>query len=607
MKRGTRGVLISPADRVGGFTLVELLVAVALVGLLTVGIAQVFSLTGTTVASGRRLSTLNTAASAIERQLRTDLSAATRDGFLLIRHELIRDPIAATRGVQLWAGDERPRDRRADELVFFARGEYQSAREPLHAARVARANAARIYYGHGLRGTDAAATSPEINDPQPAALPRALGDRPAAPGEPAYANQYAGGWTLLRHVCLLAPPHAGDQTVNPTAVIPTGNPINAATWNDSDAQVALQPAVMSLFRALAAGTTPPSSNALVRGNRRPLLASGLVDIATSDLSEVRAYVNGVPLASPVNPPDAILPREPVGHPSAEPAFVPVPLANQPGPGGQLAREAMQAWMREALPAWSDDLRRMRYEPGPPNFAGAGLSWESPADPERPYRQADQLMLSASNFVPGCSEFIVEWSFAQVEPDAGVVPAALGRVLWHGLERDISVSGQAAFSNAVDYRVHPYGEGPGGPRPRGPTGPDDRAAITYQLNTGGVSERRIAPKLIHGDSLPSNLRVGPLYSYFGYTDPIFDPAPNSGGTVDAARSDFLVDVGPLDPATGRPTYDPLDGDRLIEPGAVEWPWPRLLRITMKLVDPSDPGVEQTFQFVLPLPEPGAGVQ
>ena len=63
---------------------------------------------------------------------------------------------------------------------------------------------------------------------------------------------------------------------------------------------------------------------------------------------------------------------------------------------------------------------------------------------------------------------------------------------------------------------------------------------------------------------------PLYSFFGYVDPTYNPT-----------------VLPFDQSKG-------------DPDTVEWPWPKLLRFTISLVDAADPSVEQTFQFVVDLP-------
>ncbi|MFN0012315.1 MAG: prepilin-type N-terminal cleavage/methylation domain-containing protein [Phycisphaerales bacterium] len=596
--------------RRAGFTLVELLVAVAIVGLLTVGIAQVFSLTGKTVASGRRLSTLNTYATIIERQLRADIAGISREGFMVMRHQLVQDSIDDARGVQLSPGDERPRDRRADELVFFARGDFQTAREPLHPSRVARSDVARIYYGHGLRGTNAATTLPQVDDPPTTAAPSGLGERINSPGQ-TLPNQYAGDWTLLRNVCLLAVPRAGNQPL-PTLAANYAYLLAPNKWNDRDAQVALQPGAVSIFRTVALGSSLPASNTLVRAGRRPMLASGLVDVVTTDLSEVRGFVNGAPPPALLNSAAAITALTQffafTGADATEPAW-----------SGMLARERMQAWMRDALPADSDGLgptgtpQRMRYEPRPPNFSGEGLSWGA-SDVD--FRRADQLMLSASNFVPRCSEFMVEWSFGQVEPGTGI--PGEGRVLWHGLEREVRISGAAAFDNLVDYRVRPYGQGPTGPRalptlPADPLG--ELAGQVYTLNTGAQAQRAISPLLIHSDETGTspppaiNMRLGPLYSYFGYVDPMFDPAPEfalAPTDPQAAKRDFLVDVQPPAP-TAFPTYDPLVGDRLVQPDTVEWAWPKLIRITLRMVDPADSSTEQTYQFVLPLPERGRGIE
>ena len=38
-----------------------------------------------------------------------------------------------------------------------------------------------------------------------------------------------------------------------------------------------------------------------------------------------------------------------------------------------------------------------------------------------------------------------------------------------------------------------------------------------------------------------------------------------------------------------------------PATIPWAWPKLLRITISLVDPTDPLREQTFQFIIEVPE------
>src|SRR5262249_45182035 len=121
-------------------------------------------------------------------------------------------------------------------------------------------------------------------------------------------------------------------------------------------------------------------------------------------------------------------------------------------------DRMQQWMSDAFPTDSRseaarsaandfpldraDLApaaigtRTRYESGATDVlasvttdtAGAPLP-ATLADPQplqlAEYR-ADQLMLGRSILVPHCSEFIVEWSFGNLDPS--------GQVIWHGPDR-----------------------------------------------------------------------------------------------------------------------------------------------------------------------------
>ena len=57
-----------------------------------------------------------------------------------------------------------------DEIWFFSRDDYTSRRAPLHPEMIAKANVARIYYGHGQK------------------MPEDLGGNPDAPD---YTTRYA--------------------------------------------------------------------------------------------------------------------------------------------------------------------------------------------------------------------------------------------------------------------------------------------------------------------------------------------------------------------------------------------------------------------------------
>lgn len=612
---GVTGAARAAARATAGFTLVELLVAVAAVALMTVGIAQVFSLTGRTVASGRRLATLNTYASLLERQLRADVSGMTREGFLVVRNELATGggALAGAPGVQLSPLDTRPRPRRIDELMFFTRGSVQTAREPLHPTRIARSTAARVYYGHGVRfapptdGTQTSYQTPQVDDAPVLGgtlLPSGLGVKPATGVSP---NQFASDWTLLRHVTVLAKPSQSDQgTLGNTSVQPVlgSQPDN---WVDSPVQVALQPAAASIYRTLA-GLVRPNSIAKVRiadAGRTPLFSSGLIDVAATDLAEIRATMLGARVG--------LVTQYPIDVFNQFYFYERNPSRPEPW-SGVTARQRMQEWMTDAMPAASDPLAppiafllpgsgaRMRSEDDAPNYRGPTGGW---ASAEADYRRADQLMLMASNFLPHCTEFIVEWTFGQLDQQRGGgggtgVPATLDRPIWHGLTREVRLNpARPAFDAATDYQVLPYGFDTNKPL----------MTQTVSLNTGGSEARLVFPELIHGQGAVSSNTVvnqGPLYSYFGYVDPIYSPVIDPA-TGQPDPNALLVDVHPPDPNVpgSVATYDPSEGDKLKRPDTVPWMWPTQLRLIIRLADPSEPTVENTYEFTVAVPGGGSG--
>lgn len=529
------------AGRARGFTLIEVLVAMGAVAMLAVGIAQIFSVTGKTVSAGRRLSNLSTYAGVLERQLRADLGSVTRDGFLMIRHDV------ANRGapIGLTAVDPSPRARRVDELSFFASGQYTSQREPTLPGRNAQSTSARIYYGHGLQQdpTSATYTAPvTLSDNNS----RAPGFGVAPTGGATNPNRYAANWILLRHVLLLQSPSNTMPDKNQGTLTVAANEI------DNVVQVGLQPAVPDLFRTRAQAQRLPAAGSIYREAVRPATASGVVDVAATDLARIRAVVLG-------------------GEKTA-----PFAISNEYPPAGQNAFDAMvnmQLWMVDSLPADSDRGYRMRCEATPPNLLGIG--WGNPQD----YQKTDQAMLSASNFLPRCTEFIVEWSFGQVQadPTAGDV----GRVLWYGMERDIDVNGDGT----ADYRVRPYS--------------DNQSPMYFQVATarnGGLFQFGVQKFLINQRML-GNTTLDPLYSFFGYVDPLWTP-PTSGNYFANNVSWLMTDVN----RNGQ--YDLTQGDALLFPDTVPWAWPKMVRITVTLADPNDPKLEQTFQFIFTLPaQPG----
>lgn len=558
-------MIASRINRRRGFTLIEILVAVGAMALIAVGLASIFQTIGRTVSGGRRLNLLNARVALIEHQMRLDFASMTRDGFLAIRNQTTNTAGtgATALNVALNAEGAASRPRRIDEIVFFAKGQFESARDPLHPAYVATANAARIYYGHGLRQFP---TSPEYRQPEPTNV-NVNATRLGFNG----ANRFAGDWTLLRHVTLLSTVETARQPLVPALGLdPVNNPAHRLRMTDKYGQIALQPAALNIFRHLLGiypspqpgSPTPITQNTQVIRTGYPMFASGIVDIATQSLSDIKLIITTArvdPVA--VNPTswDANQGPDGVGGPLYTP--------------GKPALDRQKLWMDSAFPTQSDQVRggetlkignfqipgvppgqRIRFEAGPTDylsvlnnkntkggsFAGGKL--------EQAYRRADQLMLSSSNFLQGCTEFIVEWSFGDVDSNTN-------QVIWHGLERGIDTNPTLAGFEASAARPYPYDSS----GTFGSTGASTPITNKGYIKLDGSIETagyQVPASLInHADPVPPTAVV--LTSYFGFLDP--------------TRTD------------GAP-----------------WPWPTLIRVTVRMLDPGDASAEQTFQFVFDAP-------
>jgi type II secretory pathway pseudopilin PulG len=615
------------AGVLGGFTIVEMIMVVAIMAILTIGIASVFRVTGDTVKAGKRVSNLNAYAAMVETQIREDFRHLTRDGFMVMRHRTAggTPPSFADTNIGLAANDPSPRRRRVDEVVYFVAGDFTTARDPIYPTRQAKSTQARIYLGHGLRKDPASNGYLDrltLDDPNNTTSTPKFGQ----PGP----NRYASDWTLLRHVALLCPPKSSVSTLLPTGLVEpnpvyTGGDPNTAAGEDLDSrvQIELQPAVSSIFRYLAR-VTPRAShirfgdNYVVRDDgggqpARPQFTSGIVDICATDLSEIRAilldaqpfYSRGFdqPFSFDDDLNDANKPDRASG------SF----FFNDISPtAANSTTRAMQAWMREAFPAASDAGERMRYELRPPNYLG-NLGTNNGAVYDEDYRRVDQGMLTASNFIPGCTEFIVEWSFGKAFP-ANDPQGRGGQIIWHGLERagGVSPSGQTA------YAALPYGDN----RMNGV----DLYRMPYRRNDGSTGywpPKETSPVNLNGINInvvrvfnPLGGSATPEYSYFGYVDPTFRMRSawtdlDGNGVFDSGEA--FVDAnhnGQRDAAdepivgNGDMWFDPTVTGEVPdakEPGMIPWPWPRLVRFTISLADPSDPLREQTFQFVVEVPE------
>lgn len=537
---GDHGAMVGGRRRARrGFTMIELMVAIAAVAVLSLGLAQIFTVAGRTVSAGKRVSALTQYAAALERQLRDDIRAITRDGFFVIRNELTNDGSGPV-NVRSAAAGGAARPRRVDEMVFFRLGQFQSARLAYVPGRTATASSARVYWGHGLQQGVESNLVASLGDNN------ALGAYFGRPGP----NQYAGDWILARHETLLAQP-AGARADTPDGLLALGP--NPPRWSaDSDVQVGMQPSSRDIFRdvyatfggaAVGPGDTVPTLAASQRDSGDPTASSGLVDVATTDLASIRRAV------LELKPPSGAMGS----------------YSGQPGEYSVASGKAddMQAWMMLSLPAESDRGRRLRVEAAPPNLLGLG--WTSGGSDAA--TRADQLALSAHAFMPQCTEFIVEWSFGDTLPN--------GRINWHGLRRGVDLNSDGVITTgAGEYEIQPYD----GLALRDPIRARDGSSLPLSV---------IPYDSIHGAYSSSLV----LYSFFGYADP--DPSynPRAGG--------LFVDVN------RNGVYDPEDGDILNYPDTIPWAWPKLLRVTVSLADPSDPTIEQTFQFIFNVPQGSPG--
>lgn len=471
----------SMQHRSRGFSVIELVVVIGAIAIITVGVAQIFQSVGETVAGGRRVSGFTQAAARLESQLRQDISQMTRDGFLVIRHQSSQ-PVYLAPGVDV----NSDRQRRIDELMFFATGQFTTSRpqvRPLNQPeRVATSSHARIYYGHGSRDfiDEADYAMPEVSA---GSINNRSGDSESLLGLPGGPNEFASDWTLLRQATLLVEPQYNPDVSDPDA-------------QDSEYQIAYQPAAGHIVKALAfrGDLTGPVQPTLFSGgtpgpNDRPALGSGIVDIATTSLEEIRAIVMDVGVH-----PRVILSGDntPLTAPAGSPALL-------DGDYDASDLPFMHAWMRDALPAYSGSLvgdgpailERVRTESVPPDLIDSAAAITANDTGLLSIEAGNQVALTAGAILPRCTEFIVEWSFGQVRQSG---PGA-GQLIWYG------------GTTAASY--NPYTDGG-----------LNNYQLSYVRTDGTIAQHAVERELIHDDESFND--PNELGSFFGYIDPRFTP-------------------------------------------------------------------------------------
>ncbi|MDX2114360.1 MAG: hypothetical protein SFZ24_01895 [Planctomycetota bacterium] len=342
---GAANISTPRAARRPGFTIAELIVAVAAVALLTVGIGQLFSSVGRLVGSGAALAETDQFARAVATQLRDDFeSLASMRGdetFVAIRNRVMGDANgngaldAGERAVYLTADDRQADARdeilpytagsraitvRLDEIMFLgfagSGGIYSSAQFP--AAFTDRptpsTEVARIYYGHGLRPApdNFDPDNPPANSNVPVRRWVPDGDFGQRPGEANFfdptsqvnagrvvgLNEYAADWPLMRHAMLLYGGLAAGYAPGPNRASQAGAPF--------DESLVYAPYIRD-FEALPAARGPfwgftdanitfgplPRVNAYNGPPYARLVRHGRVDLCAQSPEDVRRWLEGL--------------------------------------------------------------------------------------------------------------------------------------------------------------------------------------------------------------------------------------------------------------------------------------------------------------------------
>ena len=370
--------------RSSGFTIIEMMVTLGIVILIAAGVSVVFTSISKTVNDGTRIAEINRFNAQLERIMRRDFENITRDGFMVIVHQYAPgdDPMSAwdSRDVQLSPADRTDEDdngdfgrpRRVDEIMFFSRADYETARRAVTSGMIAKSSEAAIYYGHGQRrrpdltsnidSSNNKFFNPSVDDTN---IDIRGGQSQAGLGVASTSgalnpNQYAADWTLLRQVTVLAQPQTSGQDL-PDELFNVQRIGPDRPWlEDSDRQVALQPALRTLFSSLNTTLSAPvlprwfrdyPSTFIPLDGYEAYRASGLVDIATTDISSVATIVRFGPgagswLGSPLDYAsfnqfqtalDADIPAQPEIRP-----------ADWSMPTSAIAQQRL--WMLDALPS-----------------------------------------------------------------------------------------------------------------------------------------------------------------------------------------------------------------------------------------------------------------
>ncbi len=146
--------LAASRRRARGFTLVELMIAVAVLVVIIVATSKIFGTVGKLTSLGQATADVLQETTAIERQIRSDFERLAPNGVFAIRCVSIRNDINVPLGPLLNPALPDAAIIRADQLLFFTNGvqSIQTYRQgPWGSNHRGQGTAGRIYYGHAFQ------------------------------------------------------------------------------------------------------------------------------------------------------------------------------------------------------------------------------------------------------------------------------------------------------------------------------------------------------------------------------------------------------------------------------------------------------------------------
>lgn len=550
----------------GGFTLVELLLAVVILLVVILAVGRIFSTASTVTAYGEASNDLLQEATAIERQIRRDLARLSRDGFLAIQNIEVRNDVNGSDNL-LDPSQSPEATFRADRMIFIAEG-VQATSRFLDSQQIgsggsndtpfglgSQAPASRIYIGHGVQ--------------LPAALPLTdpvffEDDQPLAPWSRSDPFNEGTWLSMVRWP-------AG------TAIQPiVATPLPPRQW-----ALARQPVLLTD----RGGTNPLSYGGLERDAGRSIwpefnggvqdrgsVRKGRVDIVTQTPAAIRRIIEGN--------------LNPAASNGSDAAFAATPQDGRPWftPGGVNSGQQIVA-------------RAFAYPRIESRLASS---------------DRQEQMLSNHLFAAGVSSFIVEWTYADGAGRQVARPEQRNATEWAICNAALCIGGadclppEPRFLAGIDAESFPANG-------------DPTAAANWRCMQG-VAVDRVRPERWFGLAPRGLVNAGQAIGDPAATIPfalhaeIYPTLPVYPQCIEGVKPNDIAELGPANDRLVR-TYQAAFGynrDRaFIETGAGaagRWmspdlaytPLPTAIRITMTLHDSRGTLQEgRTFQFIVPL--------